>query len=646
MKKVRARERERPAKTRAKPASTDTVSASSAPPAAPNEAPSAAERLLRLRPRTWDALNLLLIVIVALAVRLPFVTAGMLDADEGEFMASAVYMQETGQPLLSWPVHPYTVGVYRLAADWFGRYNMLPVRLGTFISAALIGVLIYLWLARSTSRWCALFTGVAWSTYSLYYNICIASREYPCALALMVGAYLFLLSQQASGTRARWMLVASGFATGGALFWKEQAAYITQAIPLWLLLEAVVERRWQHRLQQALWYAIGGGLAGICYFLPMLACGALSARIGGFAEYLRGFSGFGVAFPTRLMPPSTRFIDQFYGFRPAKLLLLVAYGTCLAAVWSFGRQILSGARDSAEASSSADAWPGSGLLALCYIVTSSAAVSMGNRYGTGYFLMWAPFVFVAAGLGLHFLARTSGLPSIFATVLLTVIGLIGLGAYLLTPWALGLAVLATVAAILSAWQQRQSWSVTIWLKWMFAALLVGMLLVEEPIALSYAKNAAELDARNAGSDAVLLMQQRATPGDRLFVWGAFPEFYGYTGLEPASRSVVCGYADGHWFELDGIPSRWLQQLVAELSDRPPRFIIAGSPEFSPTFRLLLKINAKECPELADFVAQRYHRLVSFRDIEIYEANVPATRSSQGSLPSDQMPGDNHGRVTK
>lgn len=639
MKHVRSRERERPAKKRSNASPAEAVSAPPSQAAGPGGEPPAGERLLRLPPRAWDVLNVVVIVIVALAMRLPFVDAIVLDADEGEFMATAVYMQATGQPLFSWPVHPYTIGAYRVAANCFGRYNMVPLRLATDISAALIGVLVYLWLARSTSRWCALFLGVAYGVYSMYFNVCIASREFPCSLALMVGAYLFVLSLDASGTRARWLLVASGFATAVALFWKEQAAYVTQAIPLWLILQAIAERRWQPWLRQSLWYAAGGFLGGVCYFLPLVACGAFSARIEGFSEYVRGFSGFGGAFPARIMPPSTRLIDQFYGFRPAKLLLLVAYGTCLAAVWSFGRQVLSGSRRSAGAAPDADTWPGSGLLALCYIVTSSAAVGMGSRYGTGYFLMWLPFVFIAAGQGLHFLTRTSGPLAIVPTLLVTAVGLLGLAEYLLTPWALGLAVLATAAAVLPAWQQRQPWSVTIWLKWMFAALLLGMLLAEEPIALSWAENSAEIDAKSAGSDAVLLLQQRAAPGDRLFVWGAFPEFYCYTGLEPANRHVCCGYADGHWFELDGIPRGWLQRLVAELSARPPRFLIAGAPRY-PIVGRLLKINAGECPELAEFVAQRYHPLVFYREIEIYEANAPAAISGPESLPRGQIPRDN------
>lgn len=622
MKKGTVRRRKSPAKTQPKSNSADLPASSV--PATEVPSPLASGRFLNLSPREWDVLNLAIVMLVAILIRLPFVHARVLVDDEAEFMATAVYTQAMGQSAFNSPVHPYTIAAYRCAVDWFGRYNMLPLRAATDILAALIAGLIYLWLVRSTARWCALFVGVCYGVYSMYYNGCLVGREFPCSFALVVGAYLFLLSRDAVGRRERWLLLASGVATGAALFWKEQAAYITQAIPLWLVLQALCQRRWQPWLGQGLWYAAGGLLAGVFYVIPFLLTGTLSARIEGFLEYAHGFSGFGKSFPQRLLPESTRIFDQFYWLRPAKLLLLSGYGVCLLELLLLGRRLWAGNRPDGTPEKATLRCRDSGLLAVCYIVTSSAAVSMGHRYGVGYFLLWLPFIFIAAGHGLYLMVTNStGWLGVAAMLGLVFVGLteISDGSPIVCMFIL--VAMGASAAVWLVCQRRLGWRMTNWLQTVLAAMFLGMLFLEEPRVTAWSNYAAELDAYSGLHPSVLFIQQHAEPGDRLFVWGWQPEYYCRTLLEPASRCVVCGYADGCWFEEDGIPRGWTQRLVTELSAQPPRFIITAAPDYNEVGHLM-KISRQQSPEFAEFVEANYHLAKSFaEDCRIFESNEHA-----------------------
>jgi hypothetical protein len=535
-------------------------------------------------------------------------------------MATAAYGQAHHLSILGWPAHPYTIATYRLVADVFGRYHMLPLRIATDFLVGAIAALIYWWMLRATSRWCALLTAAFYGVYSMSCNGYMVCREFPCSWSLVAGACLFIVSTGATGSRERWLLFASGCVTGSALFFKEQAAYITQAIPLWLILQAACDRRRQPWLGKALWYAAGGLTAGLVYFVPFVLGSTLTEHLDSLLDYGAGFGGLGqTSVPQRLLPESTRLIDQFLLNRPVPFFLLIAYVACLLEWIGVGRRLLAGRSANDVVGNPALRCRSSGLLAVCYVLTSSAAVAMGNRFGSGYFLLWLPFIFVAGGQGLYFLTAYStrrwGNPLTLPAV---AVGVYALQTYLLGPVALGLLILITGLTIWEAYRQRRGWRATPWLQLILLAMALGTFAVECPGTYYWPRLKARLNGQFVSAvKSVKLFSKDALPTDRLFVWGSRPEFYCVAGLTPATRFVVCGYADGHWFETDGIPESWSRKLLQELRTSRPRFIVAAPADEHDPYGLFA-VSGDAFPALAKFLAADYRLAASYPGCDVYE----------------------------
>ena len=142
----------------------------------------------------WDVLNLVAVAAVTIALHWQYLNVQIFDVDEGEFMASAAYAHATLQSAFSYVTLPYTIAAYKLSTDLFGPYEMLPLRIGTLMMVIAVTGLVYAWAARETSRWCGLLVASVLSVYSMYFNGFMANREWPCVLALVAGAYLFVRS--------------------------------------------------------------------------------------------------------------------------------------------------------------------------------------------------------------------------------------------------------------------------------------------------------------------------------------------------------------------------------------------------------------------------------------------------------------------
>ena len=586
--------------------------------AAPMSWPPRFDHFLGLSLHAWDVWNCMALMSLAVGIRWPFIGVKLFDPDEAEFMTSAAYAQATHQPIVSSPVHPYTIATYRLVAEAFGPYKMLPLRIATDVLVGAVAVLVYLWMVRATSRLCALMTAAFYAVYSLYLNGHMVSREIPCSLALVAGAYLFILSRSAAGRVERRLLYAAGAATGAALFFKEQAAYITQAIPLFMVLQAICERRLGPWLGKVLWYAAGGISAGLVYVVPFLLNGTLVEHLRAELDFGAGFGGLGaVTFPQRFIPPSTRLVDQFLFMRPAQLFLLMAYWACLLEIIGLIRRAATGSSAPAASGNPASRCQHSGLLALCYVITSSAAVAMGNRFGEGYFLLWLPFVFAAGGMGLSFVATYStarfGNP---ATIVAAGVGIMMLRRWFLSPVGWGLLALITMAIFWEAHRQGRRARLTPWLQSVVLAMLLGIFLLDGPGAYRRIRLAAGIEDIST-IDSLKFLAEHAQSGDRLFVWGSRPEYYCLANLEPASRFVVCGYAEGHFFERDGIPESFSQRLLEDLQRRPPRFIIAA-PTSGQNTGMLLPTTADASPALAKFFEVHYRRAARLSVCDVYE----------------------------
>lgn len=104
---------------------------------------------------------------------------------------------------------------------------------------------------------------------------------------------------------------------------------------------------------------------------------------------------------------------------------------------------------------------------------------------------------------------------------------------------------------------------------------------------------------------------RATPEDRVFVWGMRPHVYAYTGLVPATRFTTCTFLTGlvpwervapaedttRWI----VPGAW-DRAMRELETERPRFVVDASKDhlFGDGAYAIAKF-----PRLAAFLARDY-----------------------------------------
>jgi hypothetical protein len=555
------------------------------------------------------------------ALMVPFVYAPILDTDEAEFMAAAAYLHFHGDSALAWPNHTYVVAAFKGLADWIGPYDLFPLRVVNLIVAASVTSLVYWWVAGATSRWIALFCGAFLIISGMVHNACLVSREWPCALALVGGAYFFLLSQAAGGNRRRWLIFAAGLSTGLALFFKEQAAYITQAIPLWLLIQAVAERRWRSRLAEGLAYAAGGLTAGLLYFTPLALNGALQSHLMAELEFGSAYAYANAA--GHLAPETTSWIHQFFIDRQNPAFILVAYFACLSQSPRLALRLWRGDHENLPAAAQVgdDQDHQTILLLSCYLLTSMAAVAMGSRFFSGYFLLWLPFIALTGGYGLKLLLLDSPAWVKWMNWIPVVSVALKFPEIVMSIETMLVPLMILAVAIALRRNRPLSWRIGRASRWILAVLLISLQCCYAWMSTSELRVAQVIWSVSRPSEMTrAFFRERAQPFDRMFVWGADPAFYCVTGLEPATRFVSCGGSAflGDFFQPTGISPAWSAELFAALNAEPPRFVAVG-PTRGDSQRMSGKLYfLTEFPALAEWLETKYQRVATLDDCDVYE----------------------------
>jgi hypothetical protein len=98
--------------------------------------------------------------------------------------------------------------------------------------------------------------------------------------------------------------------------------------------------------------------------------------------------------------------------------------------------------------------------------------------------------------------------------------------------------------------------------------------------------AMDADSRAASA----LLQEKAKPGDTLFVWGYRPDMYAYTRMRAASRFLesqpLTGVlADRHLTQTSGLPVDWTADHRRELARSTPTFVVDGLAAYNATLSL-------------------------------------------------------------
>ncbi len=320
---------------------------------------------------------------------------------------------------------------------------------------------------------------------------------------------------------------------------------------------------------------------------------------------------------------------------------MIAYLTCLLAIIGWIRQLRAGrtaalpVADARESSLVAFAEPREGsreLLTFCYVLTSAAAVAMGNRFFRGYFLLWLPFVAVAFGQGLDFLTHYAtkrwGNPW---TVGFAARSLVALHNPLLPLQTCILLALTFVVMLGDERRDKQPGWLTCWARLVLIAMLLLVGCTDYLSSLAKPRRLGVVCWHVPSVITRMFFGQHARLGDRLFVWGSRPEFYVATGLEPATRDTTCGFAEGQFFEVDGIPAGWAGQLFEQLEQRTPRFIVVG-PAASTELGGSTAYGLKTFPALATYLEAHYEHCATYPIVSCMNGVDGRTRLGERDSP--------------
>jgi Dolichyl-phosphate-mannose-protein mannosyltransferase len=116
-------------------------------------------------------------------------------------------------------------------------------------------------------------------------------------------------------------------------------------------------------------------------------------------------------------------------------------------------------------------------------------------------------------------------------------------------------------------------------------------------------------------EVIRYLKADAAPADQVFIWGTAPLIYYLTGREPPNRFVSNLALYSAW-----CPPAWRQELVRNLEQRPPRFIIVArhdalySLSYSP---LDSEQYLSRYPGLASLLARDYRQVKRLPDFVIY-----------------------------
>jgi hypothetical protein len=248
------------------------------------------------------------------------------------------------------------------------------------------------------------------------------------------------------------------------------------------------------------------------------------------------------------------------------------------------------------------------------------SVAMGSRFFSGYFLLWMPFVAVAAGYGFHWLFYDSSTTARLVIWIPLVYALYRALEDLFQPLTLILLLLLCGWAWFGGHiQSRRNWE---WAP--RVALLTILFLMLILCAQGMHNRPLDNAYRSINFHPTLATRKfftaNAQPGDRLFVWGSAPEIYCVTGLEPASRNVACGGAafTGDFFRPDGLSPEWASATIAELQARRPRFILVGPTNGDPKILSKRIYQLRGFPNLEALVQAEYRRVALLPDCDIFE----------------------------
>jgi hypothetical protein len=116
------------------------------------------------------------------------------------------------------------------------------------------------------------------------------------------------------------------------------------------------------------------------------------------------------------------------------------------------------------------------------------------------------------------------------------------------------------------------------------------------------------------------LKKNSAPADGVFVWGTAP-LINFLAQRPNPSRFVSNFAlISPWG-----PAPWRQELIGELSRKPPRYIVVARHDEIPVVTFTLD-DSEAClrsyPELSAFIGNRYERFKGWYDFEVYRLKDP------------------------
>jgi hypothetical protein len=116
------------------------------------------------------------------------------------------------------------------------------------------------------------------------------------------------------------------------------------------------------------------------------------------------------------------------------------------------------------------------------------------------------------------------------------------------------------------------------------------------------------------------LKKNSAPADGVFVWGTAP-LINFLAQRPNPSRFVSNFAlISPWG-----PARWRQELIGELSRKPPRYIVVARHDEIPVVTFTLD-DSEAClrryPELSAFISNRYEPIKGWYDFEVYRLKDP------------------------
>lgn len=526
---------------------------------------------------------LLLLVLACLALRLPSLDRVALNPDESQYEATASYLLGTGRSAFSLTYGvPGTIAVYRAVAAVFGPYSMWAIRVLVLCICALMAWLLYAIGRAAGSR----LAGFAAALVLVYLNVGFeglsANREWFAGGLVLAGVWLALRADRDAGARRLWLLAASGFVSGMALWFKLQAGYIVLTVPLFLVWRAWADRRWRGLVWQVGCYAAGGWAATGTYLAFLGLGGGLSGYLEFMSVYWRGYVGDNAAVAASNAQDGADYLARFVGGLSGRAFFLVAYATAGTWVAAQARR-----RFRERGNAAPRAAPDDATLAMfvVYLAFAMLAVQMGQRFFSHYYLLMLPAVAGLFGVACGRLARRDRPAMLRLTLAGLVVAALLLDLVLklrdqplprlLTLWPASAAALAYLVlfVLVLAWGALRP-------RAHLRRTALGLLLLETALLVARTQLAAPPRSLPHHPDAfpelVARLRAESHPGDRLFVWGWLPEIYSLTRLEAASHYTISQYIVGDYHAgaaAGRLDARRAAALMTDLEQRRPRFVV-------------------------------------------------------------------------